>query len=164
MCSSTLALNKSQLTLISIPSTFNDMWNNTYCSPVSPPLVRPYPGFLKEHTPCTLFQFKHITPSNKETHSPFLSESPKHSICYTLSLILLSKLCFHFLLTWIFLLSCVKPRTLLAGPVGHPLGPQTQPAYVSFVGFAGPIHVTAYLSGLGSLLHGLPSYGRIDWL
>ena len=58
----------------------------------------------------------------------FLSLSNALSVsipsCYVFS-----KLCSHFLLAHVWFPSCVRPRTLLAGPAGPSLGSRTQPAY-----------------------------------
>lgn len=59
-------------------------------------MIRPYAGFLKEHTPWTPCQYKSLALNNEETHSLFLSKSPRHSVCYTLLFTLFSKLHFHF--------------------------------------------------------------------
>lgn len=74
----------------------------------------------------------HCPPQKLQTSiSPFLSKSPRHSVCYTLSLKLFNTLCPHFLLAHVWFLSSAKPRTYLAGPVRPPLGTQIQPACIT---------------------------------
>lgn len=73
---------------------------------------------------------KTLTPSKDETHSPFLSESPRHSVyTCTLSMCLINSALTSLRLIILFLF-CVKPRILLATPVGTPLGHWTPPACI----------------------------------
>lgn len=71
-------------------------------------------------------QWKPQSPSKDDTHSPplSLSDAP-HLPC------VFSELCAHPHSDPIWFLSCVKPGTLLGGPVGPSLGPQTRPACVT---------------------------------
>lgn len=77
--------------LASITPIFSDLWNSTY-SPVTYLWWNPTLNSWRNTYAGPLFQYKLLTPSDEETHSPFFSNSPRHSICYTLSLTLLCKL------------------------------------------------------------------------
>lgn len=71
------------------------------------------------------------TPDPKQNwNSSFLSESPRHCL-YLHSPSTLNKLYSHFILAHMWFLSCALPKTLLAGSVGLPVGPQTRPACIS---------------------------------
>lgn len=82
-------------------------------------------------------QEKPQVPSKDVTYSPFLSKSPRYSVCIC-CLCTFNKLCSHFLLACVWFRSCSKPRTLwlvLKNPLWV-LGP-SQPASVRMAQIVG---------------------------
>lgn len=94
------------------------------------PLITSHLGFLEKHGPWIPFQYKPLAPSHEETHSPFLSESSRRPICYSLSLKPFSILCFHFF----WLKFDLSPAQIQGAPWlvlrESPPGPQTLPACI----------------------------------
>ena len=107
----------------------SDLWR----TPGHSSLFWPVPGCLRRHVRWTTSSGKTLDPKQRGISLslfPFPSESPRQSICYTLSLTLFHKLCSRFCSACVWFLPCVMPRTILADPLGSSLGPRTQSACI----------------------------------